>query len=238
MGIFVQDSFTGSAGTSLLSHTGEIGGWITDPSGFPNHDPALAKLDGAGAVYASGALATGDQRNTTAISNVVAPQMDFYAEMVINIGVLDPGASSLVVRFFEQFALGKATGYNPEGFKVFFYNDRTSIEPPAYISTWVPTNIAAFANNSLVTLRAEYRYANEEVKLFVNGTLEVTATGFNAPGNAFTSPPTTPGIFAFDIESYNSPSGEGIQVSSLELGTITPPVPFWTDFVGPINEVV
>ena len=236
MGIFVQDSFTGTAGTGLTAHVGEIGGWQGDPTGYPNHSTALAKLDGAGKLYASGAILTADQRNATAISTIVAPQMDFYAEMVLNIGLLDPSGGNSVIRFFEHARLGVGTGY-VAGFALYFYNYKTSLDAPAYTNESASTALPAFADNSTVTVRAEYSYTEETVKYFINGTMAVSRTGFQAAGNPYRSPPTVPGLFAFDIESYNSPSGEGIQVDHLELGELVPPAAFWTDFVGNISEV-
>lgn len=229
MGIFVQDSFTGAAG-SLTAHTGEIGGWLADLSGWPNNDPNGGRLNGSGSLYA---LSSGTTvRTASSLSDVVAPQLDCYVELHINVGVLpSSGSSSIKLFAHHQPNLPSGTSYSDTS-SIFFDTTSTTVYAPNYgPPDPYQTDLAAVANNSNHIIRVEYRYGAENIKFFFDGAMVVE---WVAPLFAL---PTVPGNFAFDMDSYSAPSGSGITVDYLEIGTIDPPSPFWTDFVGNISEV-
>ena len=231
MGIFVQDSFTGAAGP-LTAHTGEVGGWLADMSGWPNWDPNGGQLNGSGLLYA---LSSGTTvRTASALSNVVAPQLDCYVELHINVGVLpSSGTSSVKLYVHHQANLPAGPSYSDTG-SIYFDATSTTVFAPAAYGPPDPTqtNLPAVANNSNHVIRVEYRYAAEDIRFFFDGT-QVAQWG-----NPLYALPSVPGNFAMDMDSFSAPSGSGITVDYLELGTIDPPTAFWTDLTGSLVETI
>jgi len=230
MGIFVQDSFTGGAGL-LTAHAGEVGGWLDDTSGWNNYNAANAKLTGSGVLYA--AVAGTDSKRATVLSNAVASQLDFYAELHINVGAQSSSSTSLKFYAHHEANLPSGTQYSDTA-SIFFSTSTVDVYSPTLY--WSPspydTTLAAVADNSSHVVRIEYRYGIPSIKFFLDGALVAEwATGLN-------NLPTTPANFGFDIDSFNSPSGNGITVDYIELGTISPPTAFWTDLTGSLVETI
>ncbi|MES2347028.1 MAG: hypothetical protein V4641_05590 [Pseudomonadota bacterium] len=229
MSIFVQDTFTGAAGL-LTSHVGELGGWINDPLGHSNWQTSDAVIDGSGFLY--GSLTGTDPPTLTALSNVLAPQLDMYAEMHVNIGV-QSGSGDNNIQFYAHF--NTTTRYYQACCAIYF--------APAYVQVFAPTgygpgpfetDLPGVSDNSNHIIRIEYRYTTQDIKFYLDGVL-VAEWGATMSGL-----PTVPGLFAFDIDSRSTSSGEGLRVDYLELGTFSAPPPsaFWTDYTGPIDEVL
>lgn len=215
--VFVNDTFTGAAG-QLISHTGETGSWLNYGGYNIAYDPTVMMLDGSGNVYAGGS-----SQQATAVSSVNAPQMDFYAELVVLTGNVPTGASSTSLTLYEhQNTSGLAASFI-RGPQVYFNATSTAIYEPDYmVSTGGGDNNVVLAtpmpSNHSFTLRVEYRYSIGSIVVYVDGTPVFTMNSAN--GYAMSGPPTTPGAFAFDIDSYATPSGNGISVSSVKLGTL------------------
>lgn len=231
MGIFVQDTFTGVAG-ALSSHAGEIGGWLVDDSGWPNNDPNGGRLNGSGALYASATAST--PRQASVLSDVVAPALDMYAELHINVGA-QSSSSTTSLKFYahHQADLPSGTRYSDTS-TVFFNTTGMTVYAPGGYGPPDPyqTDLPGVANNSDHVIRIEYRYGVPEIKFFFDGSLVVTW------GPPMYGLPIVPGNFGIDIDSFNAPSGAGIVISSIELGTIAPPSAFWTDLTGSLAETI
>lgn len=217
--VFMHDTFTGTSGTRLVDHTGEIGGWV-NYSGFNiTYDPTLMLLDGNHAIYASGS-----SNESTAVSNVVAPQMDFYAELVVNTGNLPTTAQSATgLTLYEHMDITGQLATFVRGVQVYFRQDFTTIYEPDYAVAVGPTANSSISlasplpSNHTFTLRVEYRFSQSSIKVYIDGVL---VFDISSPDYALSSgPPIKPGVYAFDIDSFGV-SGEGLTVHSIELGTL------------------
>jgi hypothetical protein len=238
MGIFVQDTFTGSAGALLTAHTGEIGGWVSRVFPLGGDNTLYTKLDGSGRVYAASRTTTSPG---SGCSNVVAPQLDTYEAYSLVFGAVPTSSFqfSTVVEFFEHIPPSGDVPSNP-GFSMFVNNSAAFVGIPAYIdaNSGAPTSFAlpTVAANSSHTARAEYFFSTGVFNYFWDGTLVCSLRAPDYTPNV--SAPATPGVFGFGTRYDSTLTPMPIAIDYLELGTIDPPTAFWTDLTGSLVETI
>jgi len=231
MGIFVQDTFTGTAGTLLTAHTSEVGGWTsTGPWGaYPPNDSVNAKLTGAGAATASACAS----REATITNTSVAPQLDVYVETTVNVGTRSGSRPGLTIDPHD-YVRGGGSVYTG-GVEILFDSTGTWIYAPWFYDTGpYETDLPAVPDNGSATFRTEYDFSGNEIRMYWNGDLVATWTIY-AP-----SAPAQPGVLVFQLDSYGA-TGNGLTIDYVELGTLTappPPTAFWTDLTGSLVETI
>lgn len=231
MGIFVQDTFTGTAGTLLTAHTSEIGGWTsTGPWGaFPPNDSVNAKLTGGGGVTVSACAS----RAGTLTNTSVAPQLDVYVETTVNVGVRDGSRPDITIDPHD-YAWDNGSVYTG-GVQINFDSTGTWIYAPWFYNNGpYETDLPAVPDNGSVTFRTEYDFSGNEIRMYWNGDLVATWTIY-AP-----HAPEQPGVLVFQLDSSGA-TGNGLTITTVEVGTITPPPPptaFWTDLTSSLVETI
>lgn len=225
MGIFVQDSFTGAAGTAVPTHAGEVGGWMTtaqaqaaalDYPGYAAED--TTQLNGSGYAYKAGNV---DSR-ATLVSNVVPPQLDAYIEAVINVGNVSGPSYFPAIQFYIHGQNGPYVQI--ESSSVYIYPPSWWKDGPGSVS------LPGVANNATMTFRMELDVTRGTTKIFVNAVLVGTWTNVTS---AFSMPKN----IVIDMDSYGV-SGAPLLLDSFEAGTIAPPIAFWTDLTGSLAETI
>lgn len=238
MGIFVQDTFTGAAGTAVPAHAGEIGGWMTTAQAqaakldYPSYAAEdTAQLNGAGSAY----KAANVDNHMTLVSNVVPSQLDVYFETTFNVGTVNGSYTPLLQIYVHEYQPAPYTS-GASAVSLDIGSSNVFVTGPVWAVGSNPT-LPGVANNAVMTLRLECHFSAGTTELFINGASVAVwsiDSRYITPGSYQN---LTPKNIVVDLNASNV-TGSSIAIDYFEAGTIDPPAAFWTDLTGSLAETL